>query len=517
MQELTQSDTFNIQQFSYFLDRLSEVQDADGPLLDSTMALYGSGMAFGHSHGNANLPIILAGGGELGLKHGRHIDFNAAVETRRLHLRPRQPRPALRHLPQSGEQQGPPEQPAADHGSENGRAHREVRRQQRRRLGGAGRDVIDSRRLVGHCSCVSHVRLGTCLRRLRCCIAQLHQRPASRASPHVASQPGQVSSAEHRHLSRRRTGDRRPGQSPRRLAAGWQRPGDRYHAGPLHYFAMLPYGMISYQRRAGRTARYSARHARAWLLLSCRRRARKPRFRRCRRTWSGIRSSTTTPSRWKTISASTSVAARHGKWCRSMLIKGKLNVAPTGEMAKDGINTPYTFDIDDVTRVWKGRTLVDLADIAPEQVVQFNLGWSPGWRDKEFTVAEIWLDDESRKFATELQRRRHVRYQKQRWLPGWIDHVEAQRFRRRDRHAHAVRRHGSVAVCRTESDSGKGLRRGRCREDAAHLVPPRRQENRPGARVERNREPAARQQRHSDSPEVHGTAGRLSARERAFA
>ena len=77
MQDLTASDTFNIQQFSYFLDRLSQVQDADGPLLDSTMVLYGSGMAFGHSHGNANLPLILAGGGGLGIKHGRHIDYNA--------------------------------------------------------------------------------------------------------------------------------------------------------------------------------------------------------------------------------------------------------------------------------------------------------------------------------------------------------------------------------------------------------------------------------------------------------
>ena len=77
MQDLTASDTFNIQQFSYFLDRLSQMRDADGPLLDSTMALYGSGMAFGHSHGNANLPLILAGGGGLGIKHGRHIDFNA--------------------------------------------------------------------------------------------------------------------------------------------------------------------------------------------------------------------------------------------------------------------------------------------------------------------------------------------------------------------------------------------------------------------------------------------------------
>lgn len=77
MQDLTASDKFNIQQFSYFLDRLSQVKDADGPLLDSTMALYGSGMAFGHSHGNANLPLILAGGGGLGIKHGRHIDYNA--------------------------------------------------------------------------------------------------------------------------------------------------------------------------------------------------------------------------------------------------------------------------------------------------------------------------------------------------------------------------------------------------------------------------------------------------------
>lgn len=80
MQDLTASDTFNIQQFAYFLDRLSQVKDADGPLIDSTMALYGSGMAFGHSHGNANLPIILAGGGGLGLKHGRHIDFNAKAK-----------------------------------------------------------------------------------------------------------------------------------------------------------------------------------------------------------------------------------------------------------------------------------------------------------------------------------------------------------------------------------------------------------------------------------------------------
>jgi len=77
LDNLTASDSFNIAQFSYFIDRLSKINDADGPLIDTTMALYGSGMAFGHSHGNANLPIVLAGGSKLGIKHGRHIDLNA--------------------------------------------------------------------------------------------------------------------------------------------------------------------------------------------------------------------------------------------------------------------------------------------------------------------------------------------------------------------------------------------------------------------------------------------------------
>ncbi len=76
LRQLTQSDAFNVAQFSYFLTRLQETKDADGPLLDTTMALYGSGMAYGHSHGNASLPLVLAGGSKLGLKHGRHVDFN---------------------------------------------------------------------------------------------------------------------------------------------------------------------------------------------------------------------------------------------------------------------------------------------------------------------------------------------------------------------------------------------------------------------------------------------------------
>jgi hypothetical protein len=77
MEKLTNDDMFAIEQFSYFLTRLAETKDVnDKPLLDTTMSLFGSGMCYGHSHGNANLPLVLAGGSDLGLKHGSHLDFN---------------------------------------------------------------------------------------------------------------------------------------------------------------------------------------------------------------------------------------------------------------------------------------------------------------------------------------------------------------------------------------------------------------------------------------------------------
>lgn len=77
MEKLTNYDTFAIEQFSYFLTRLSETKDLNGqPLLGTTMTLFGSGMSYGHSHGNANLPLVLAGGSDLSLKHGSHLDFN---------------------------------------------------------------------------------------------------------------------------------------------------------------------------------------------------------------------------------------------------------------------------------------------------------------------------------------------------------------------------------------------------------------------------------------------------------
>jgi hypothetical protein len=76
LRRLTQTDTFHVEQLSYLLDQLKAHEEEDGNLLDTTQVLWGSGMSYGHSHGNANLPTIYAGGKKLGVKHGQHLDYN---------------------------------------------------------------------------------------------------------------------------------------------------------------------------------------------------------------------------------------------------------------------------------------------------------------------------------------------------------------------------------------------------------------------------------------------------------
>ncbi len=65
-------EEYQMQQFARFLKKLKSISDGEGTLLDHTMVLFGSGMANANAHTNANLPVILAGGG---FKHGEYKSF----------------------------------------------------------------------------------------------------------------------------------------------------------------------------------------------------------------------------------------------------------------------------------------------------------------------------------------------------------------------------------------------------------------------------------------------------------
>jgi hypothetical protein len=63
-------DLFLSEQIAYFLARLQNYQDKTGPVLDNTIVLFGSGAST--THYPKNLPTLIAGGANMGMKHGRY-------------------------------------------------------------------------------------------------------------------------------------------------------------------------------------------------------------------------------------------------------------------------------------------------------------------------------------------------------------------------------------------------------------------------------------------------------------
>ncbi|PAY21260.1 hypothetical protein CKO51_01390 [Rhodopirellula sp. SM50] len=75
--ELVSIESFQISQLSRCLKKLDEIPepDGDGSMLDHTVVLFGSGMGYGGTHSNRDLPILVAGGG---FRHLGHVDTRNA-------------------------------------------------------------------------------------------------------------------------------------------------------------------------------------------------------------------------------------------------------------------------------------------------------------------------------------------------------------------------------------------------------------------------------------------------------
>jgi len=76
LEKLVRIQTWHMQMFAEFLDRLDAIEDGEGSLLDHSMLLYGSNMSNSDKHNNYPLPNILVGGGAGALRNGgRHIEL----------------------------------------------------------------------------------------------------------------------------------------------------------------------------------------------------------------------------------------------------------------------------------------------------------------------------------------------------------------------------------------------------------------------------------------------------------
>ena len=71
-------DRWYAKQFAYFINKMKNTKDIHGSLLDNTLILYGS--ACSTTHNARNCPLILAGGSDLGVKHGAYTKFEEKQE-----------------------------------------------------------------------------------------------------------------------------------------------------------------------------------------------------------------------------------------------------------------------------------------------------------------------------------------------------------------------------------------------------------------------------------------------------
>lgn len=67
---------WHVAQYAYFLDRLKNIREGDGNVLENSMILFGSGLRDGNSHNPRNLPIVVAGQAGGRIETGRHLAFD---------------------------------------------------------------------------------------------------------------------------------------------------------------------------------------------------------------------------------------------------------------------------------------------------------------------------------------------------------------------------------------------------------------------------------------------------------
>jgi hypothetical protein len=82
VEKVARIDSWYVQQFAGFLEKLEATRDADGnSLLYNSMIVYGSGCADGNTHTHTNLPFLLAGAGGGTLTPGRYVRYGSKPAT----------------------------------------------------------------------------------------------------------------------------------------------------------------------------------------------------------------------------------------------------------------------------------------------------------------------------------------------------------------------------------------------------------------------------------------------------
>jgi hypothetical protein len=75
MEKVVQINSYHLQQFARWIEKMKATQEGDSNLLDNSMIVYGAGLSDGNRHLHEDLPTLIAGRGGSFIKPGRRIVY----------------------------------------------------------------------------------------------------------------------------------------------------------------------------------------------------------------------------------------------------------------------------------------------------------------------------------------------------------------------------------------------------------------------------------------------------------
>lgn len=75
MEKVSRINTYHVQQFAGWVEKLKSIKEGDSTLLDNSMIVYGAGLCDGNRHNHEDLPTLVAGRGGNYVRTGRRIVY----------------------------------------------------------------------------------------------------------------------------------------------------------------------------------------------------------------------------------------------------------------------------------------------------------------------------------------------------------------------------------------------------------------------------------------------------------
>jgi len=75
MEKVAQINTYHMQQFAGWVEKLKSIKEGDNSILDNSMIVYGAGLSDGNRHTHEDLPTIIVGNGGGYIRGGRRIVY----------------------------------------------------------------------------------------------------------------------------------------------------------------------------------------------------------------------------------------------------------------------------------------------------------------------------------------------------------------------------------------------------------------------------------------------------------